>query len=402
MTSSAGGIDLRGLRRHFPGADRPALQGLDLSIAPGELMVFVGPSGCGKSTALRLIAGLDAPDAGSIHLGGRDVSRVPPQERDVAMVFQGYALYPHMTVAEIMAFPLKMRGVARAARDARVVEVAATLGLSRFLARRPGELSGGERQRVAMGRAIVRAPKVFLFDEPLSNLDAALRAELRVELSALVRRLGTTAIYVTHDQVEAMTLGDRVAVLRTGELLQVGAPRAIYEDPETLFVAGFLGAPAINQVEVRRDDGRYRADGAPISFDVPPGLDLPERAVIAVRPEHVRLLSTPGESTPGASTPGEATDTPHPHSASTSTGASASTSTTDPGPLAATVDARIKVVEPLGAETFVYLESGALQLRARVPGFARLAPGDTVRLGIASSRALWFDATTGKRLRAPG
>ncbi|MCC6557363.1 MAG: ABC transporter ATP-binding protein, partial [Polyangiaceae bacterium] len=246
-------ISLRGLVRRFQGGDRPALAGLDLDVEDGELLVLVGPSGCGKSTALRLIAGLDAPDAGTVSIGGRDVGRVPPQDRDVAMVFQGYALYPHMTAREIMAFPLKMRGVPAAERARRVEEAAATLAIGRLLDRRPGELSGGERQRVAMGRAIVRAPKVFLFDEPLSNLDAALRAELRVELAALVRRLGTTSVYVTHDQVEAMTMGDRIAVLRAGELQQIGPPRSIYEDPANAFVAGFLGSPAINLIEVARD-----------------------------------------------------------------------------------------------------------------------------------------------------
>ncbi|HSO00376.1 MAG TPA: ATP-binding cassette domain-containing protein [Candidatus Nanopelagicales bacterium] len=354
-------ITVRGLRRHFPGAERPALRGLDLDVESGELLVFVGPSGCGKSTALRLIAGLDAPDAGTIAIDGRDVGRVPPQERDVAMVFQGYALYPHMTAADIMAFPLKMRGVPAAERRRRVDEVAATLGLGKLLGRRPGELSGGERQRVAMGRAIVRSPRVFLFDEPLSNLDAALRAELRVELAAMVRRLGTTSIYVTHDQVEAMTLGDRIAVLRAGELQQIGPPRAIYQDPANTFVASFLGSPAINLVELRREDGHYRTAG--LTVPLPAGLDAPARAIAGVRPEALRVLAG-----------GEQADV--------------------------VIEARVAGIEPLGAESFLYLESGDARLRARAPGFAQAAPGDAARLGVDPAAILWFDAETGARLRA--
>ncbi|AKT36988.1 ABC transporter ATP-binding protein [Chondromyces crocatus] len=356
-------IALRGLKRHFPGAARAALEGLDLEVASGELLVFVGPSGCGKSTALRLVAGLDTPDAGSILLDGRDVSRVPPQERDVAMVFQGYALYPHMTVAENMGFPLKMRGVSREARAKRVEEVAGTLGLAGLLGRRPGELSGGERQRVAMGRAIVRSPKVFLFDEPLSNLDAALRTELRVELAAMVRRLGTTSIYVTHDQVEAMTMGDRIAVMRAGALLQVGAPRVIYEDPEDLFVAGFLGSPAINQVAVRREGDRYVAEGGALSL--PAGTLGGEQLVAAVRPEHVRVLR----------------------------------SDEDAEKMACVVRGRVTVAEPLGAETFVYLEAGALRLRARARGFAQVTAGDVVQVGLETGAVLWFDPLSGARVR---
>jgi multiple sugar transport system ATP-binding protein len=357
-------ISLRGLTRRFPGAARAALSGLDLEVEGGELLVLVGPSGCGKSTALRLIAGLDVPDGGTIAIGGRNVDRVPPQDRDVAMVFQGYALYPHMTAREIMAFPLKMRGVTAADRSRRVGEAAATLGIGHLLDRRPGELSGGERQRVAMGRAIVRAPKVFLFDEPLSNLDAALRAELRVDLAALVRRLGTTSVYVTHDQVEAMTMGDRIAVLRDGELQQIGPPRAIYEAPANTFVAGFLGAPAINLLELERA-GAHQYKGAALALPAPAGVALPERAIAGVRPEHLQVVAGGGVGPRG----GEVE-----------------------------VEARVVVAEPLGAETFLYLEAGGTRLRARAAGFATPAPGEAVRVRLDPRAVHWFDAGSGARL----
>ncbi|WP_437762415.1 ABC transporter ATP-binding protein [Sorangium sp. So ce281] len=362
-------LSLRGLTRRFPSAERPALAGLDLDVDDGELLVLVGPSGCGKSTALRLIAGLDSPDGGTVSIGGRDVSRVAPEDRDVAMVFQGYALYPHMTARDIMGFPLRMRGVAREERARRVEEAAALLAIGHLLERRPGELSGGERQRVAMGRAIVRAPAAFLFDEPLSNLDAALRAELRVELAALVRRLGTTSVYVTHDQVEAMTMGDRIAVLRAGELQQVGPPRAIYEAPANTFVAGFLGTPAINLLPLERSGERY--EGAALSLPAPPGVALPDRAIAGVRPEHLRVAPGRG-SHAGAGAQGEVE-----------------------------VEARVVVAEPLGAETFLYLDAGGTRLRARAHGFATPAPGEAVRARLDPRDVLWFDAGSGARIAPP-
>jgi multiple sugar transport system ATP-binding protein len=350
-------VAIRGLSRRYPGAGAPALSGLDLTVADGELLVLVGPSGCGKSTALRLLAGLDRPDAGSIHIDDRDVGAVPPQDRDVAMVFQGYALYPHMSARENIAFPLRMRGVPAAEQRRRVDEAAALLGLGKLLDRRPGELSGGERQRVAMGRAIVREPKVFLFDEPLSNLDAALRAELRVEIAALVRRLGVTSLYVTHDQVEAMTMGDRIAVLRAGDLLQVGAPRAIYEDPANAFVAGFLGSPPINWIDVERREGKLVGAGA--VWPEPAGLDVGARARAGVRAEHLRL---DGEGVA----------------------------------IAATVAA----AEPLGAETHVLLDAAGTRIRMKVTGFDAPARGENVRVVVRPGAVLWFDAATGERLRA--
>jgi multiple sugar transport system ATP-binding protein len=230
----------------YPGATDPAVDSLNLDIKDGEFMVLVGPSGSGKSTALRMLAGLENVSSGAITIDGVDVSNAPPKDRDIAMVFQNYALYPHMSVAENMGFALKLKGVSKSDREAKVGEVAKILGLEQFLNRKPKALSGGQRQRVAMGRAIVREPKVFLMDEPLSNLDAKLRVETRANVAALQARLGTTTVYVTHDQVEAMTMGHRVAVLRDGKLQQCDTPRALYDSPENAFVAGFIGSPAMN------------------------------------------------------------------------------------------------------------------------------------------------------------
>jgi multiple sugar transport system ATP-binding protein len=240
-------VRLEKLGKRFPGGVL-ALDHIDLEIGDGEIVVLVGPSGCGKSTAMRLVAGLDAPSAGAVFIGERDVTRLPPQERDVAMVFQSYALYPHKTVRENLAFGLRVRGAAKPDIDRRVDEVAATLELTPLLARKPRELSGGQRQRVALGRAIARSPQLFLLDEPLSNLDAQLRVQTRTELARLQRRLDATMLYVTHDQEEAMTLGDRVAVMRAGRIEQVGPPLEIYERPANVFVAGFVGSPAMNLV----------------------------------------------------------------------------------------------------------------------------------------------------------
>jgi multiple sugar transport system ATP-binding protein len=232
--------------RVYPGNDMPAVNALDLDITDGEFMVLVGPSGSGKTTALRMLAGLEEIDAGAVFIGQRDVSDIPPKERDVAMVFQNYALYPYLTVAANIGFPLRIARVRKRDREARVKEVAKLLGLEEYLNRKPGQLSGGQRQRVAMGRAIVRVPSVFLMDEPLSNLDAKLRVQMRADIAALQHDFGVTTVYVTHDQAEAMTLGHRVAVLQDGQLQQVGPPRELYERPANLFVAGFIGSPAMN------------------------------------------------------------------------------------------------------------------------------------------------------------
>ena len=241
--------------RLYPGGTRPAVDKLNLEIKDGEFLVLVGPSGCGKSTSLRMLAGLEEVNDGHIRIGDRDVTDVPPKDRDIAMVFQNYALYPHMTVAENMGFALKIAGVSKEERAERVLEAAKLLDLEPYLARKPKALSGGQRQRVAMGRAIVRKPQVFLMDEPLSNLDAKLRVQTRTQIASLQRRLGVTTVYVTHDQVEAMTMGDRVAVLKDGVLQQVDTPRHLYEKPNNVFVAGFIGSPAMNLLTLPKVDG---------------------------------------------------------------------------------------------------------------------------------------------------
>jgi multiple sugar transport system ATP-binding protein len=278
--------------RIYPGTDVPAVDAFDLHIEDGEFVVLVGPSGSGKTTALRMLAGLEEVDAGAVMIGGRDVTDLPPKRRDVAMVFQNYALYPYLTVEANIAFPLRIAKVKRSERERRVREVAELLGLTEYLQRKPGQLSGGQRQRVAMGRAIVREPSAFLMDEPLSNLDAKLRVQMRADIAALQSRLGTTTVYVTHDQSEAMTLGHRVAVLKDGRLQQCDAPRTLYDRPANTFVAGFIGSPAMNICELP-----LGANGS-----VPFGgerVELPEsaagsgwsRVVLGLRPESLELAS---------------------------------------------------------------------------------------------------------------
>lgn len=348
----AASVRVEGLERRFPGSSRPAVSNVSIEVEPGQTLCLVGPSGCGKSTTLRLIAGLDDPDGGTIRIDDRPMASVPPQDRDVAMVFQGFALYPHMRVRDIMAFPLKMRKVPPEEREKAVREAAELLNISPLLDRVPAQLSGGEQQRVAMGRAIVRRPKVFLFDEPLSNLDAALRAELRVELAKLLRRLEATAIYVTHDQAEAMTLGHRIGVMREGKLEQVATPREIYEQPETSFVAGFFGSPPMNLLDAERDGERVRAG----SFELaaPPGSAA--RLKLGVRPEHVQVSAD------------------------------------------GSVRGSVVSVEPHGAESHVELDIDGAMVRARVPGFAALSPGDDVGVDVDAQTARWFDAETGRAL----
>jgi multiple sugar transport system ATP-binding protein len=278
----------------YPGAERPSVNALNLDIADGEFLVLVGPSGCGKSTSLRALAGLENVSEGSIRIGDRDVTHLPPKERDIAMVFQNYALYPHMTVADNMGFALKISGMNKSEIRKRVEEAAKILDLEQYLERKPKALSGGQRQRVAMGRAIVRNPQAFLMDEPLSNLDAKLRVQTRTEIAALQRRLGVTTVYVTHDQVEAMTMGDRVCVLKDGLLQQVDTPRNLYDRPENVFVGGFIGSPAMNLIDVDLDANGATLGGRSITLPretmAALAADNCTTATLGFRPESVRLV----------------------------------------------------------------------------------------------------------------
>ena len=282
-----GQVSLRGIRKRYGASE--VITGVDLDIVDGEFLVFVGPSGCGKSTMLRMIAGLEDITEGDLLIDGQRANDVRPADRGAAMVFQSYALYPHMTVAENMGFALRMAGVPRARRDQEVARAAETLRLTELLGRYPKELSGGQRQRVAIGRAIVRKPKIFLFDEPLSNLDAALRVEMRIELSRLHQELATTMVYVTHDQVEAMTMGDRIAVFNAGRIEQLGAPLELYQRPANEFVAGFLGSPRINLIDRPSDGGSpaHRALWDRLAGDAPAAA---RRA--GVRPEHLQVVAS--------------------------------------------------------------------------------------------------------------
>jgi multiple sugar transport system ATP-binding protein len=356
-------VTKRFARRRSDPAAHVALEGVTLAVRRGELMVVVGPSGCGKSTALRIVAGLEQPDEGAVAIAGRPMAGVPPQDRDVAMVFQGYALYPHMTAREILEFPLKMRGVPRDERAAAVREAAAILRIEPLLGRRPGELSGGERQRVAMGRAIVRKARVFLFDEPLSNLDAALRGDIRLEIGQLVRRLGTTAVYVTHDHVEAMTLADRIAVMARGRVSQVGSPREIYERPATSFVATFLGTPRMNLIRARTDgDGGRTIAAGPFRVPRPRG-DLPAHLDVGVRPEHVSVAKGDAAGLPSG------------------------------------VAGRVLAVEPIGPETHLLVRAGEVEVRAVARGFGDLRRDDEVSVAVDASRVHFFEADgDGRRL----
>ncbi len=281
-------VTFKDATRVYPGADHPSVDKLNLEIRDGEFMVLVGPSGCGKSTSLRMLAGLEEVNSGSIFIGDRDVTQLPPKDRDIAMVFQNYALYPHMTVADNMGFALKMQSVPKPDRDKRVMEAAKLLGLEPFLDRKPKALSGGQRQRVAMGRAIVRSPQVFLMDEPLSNLDAKLRVSTRTQIAALQTRLGVTTVYVTHDQVEAMTMGDRVAVMKDGILQQVDSPLHLYDSPKNLFVAGFIGSPAMNLIEGKVVDGGVQVGDyvVPVSREVLGKASGESTVTLGIRPEH--------------------------------------------------------------------------------------------------------------------
>jgi multiple sugar transport system ATP-binding protein len=350
--------------RIYPGSDEPALRDLDLHIKDGEFMVFVGPSGSGKTTALRMLAGLEEVDAGALWIGERDVTDVAPKDRDIAMVFQNYALYPYLTVAENIAFPLAMAKVDKAERAQRVTAVAEMLGLTEYLSRKPHQLSGGQRQRVAMGRAIVRSPKVFLMDEPLSNLDAQLRVQMRAEIGSLQARVGTTTIYVTHDQSEAMTLGHRVAVLRGGLLQQCATPRELYDRPVNSFVATFIGSPAMNLMTVPfGSDGTARLGGVlmPVGAAAREQLDGSGSVVVGVRPEAMELG---GEGIP----------------------------------------ASVEVVEELGADAYVFaqadVEGSPVKLVARVEARRRPVHGEAIRLRPRLDDAHLFHPISGDRIDA--
>ena len=290
-------VSYRDASRVYPGTDRPAVDKLNLEIEDGEFMVLVGPSGCGKSTSLRMLAGLEEVNSGSIFIGDRDVTDLPPKDRDIAMVFQNYALYPHMTVADNMGFALKMQNVPKADRERRVQEAAKLLGLEDFLTRKPKALSGGQRQRVAMGRAIVRSPQVFLMDEPLSNLDAKLRVQTRTQIASLQRRLGVTTVYVTHDQTEAMTMGDRVAVLKDGLLQQCDSPRRMYDHPDNLFVAGFIGSPAMNLIRMPVTDGGVKFGSLVVPVPREALSAVGNEVIVGIRPEDV-VVAPDGDGLP--------------------------------------------------------------------------------------------------------
>jgi lactose/L-arabinose transport system ATP-binding protein len=357
-------LSLSGVRKTF--GPVTVVHGVDLDIGAGEFAVFVGPSGCGKSTLLRLIAGLEETSAGTIKIGGRDVTQLDPSERRIAMVFQSYALYPHMSVSDNIGFGLRMNGVPKAEVRRKVEDAAAILRLDKLLSRKPKQLSGGQRQRVAIGRAIVRNPEVFLFDEPLSNLDAELRVQMRLEIARLHKQIGATMIYVTHDQVEAMTLADKIVVLRDGCVEQVGSPLALYRDPDNLFVAGFIGSPRMNFLgaqAVRRPNGSLVAKLTDFDVDIPLSLtsaDLSPGAALTlgIRPEHFSIDG--------------------------------------PVSLGVTVD----LVERLGNLSLVYArQGGEAPLTMEWRGDDDLAPGDSIAARFDPSRCFYFDTATGARLR---
>ncbi len=373
-------VVIENLLKIFPERSGPgvrAVNNLSLVIEDREFMVLVGPSGCGKSTTLRMIAGLEEITGGSIAIDGRVVNDVLPKDRDIAMVFQNYALYPHMSVYDNLAFGLKLRHLPKAEIAARVKEAAVMLGLESYLERKPKALSGGQRQRVAVGRAIVRKPKVFLFDEPLSNLDAKMRVSTRTEISKLHARLGVTMIYVTHDQVEAMTMGDRICVMKDGNVMQLAEPLTLYNHPENLFVAGFIGSPPMNffRGTVERAGPQMafvetRSSGPPLRIQLDAALSRKAAAhvgrplIFGIRPENVEEVLT--------------------------------ASTADPGRMA---EVRIEVVEPMGAETYLYLDTGANAFIARVRASDRFEANHQLKIAFAVEKAHLFDAATEQVLK---
>jgi len=347
-------VSIRGVRKAF--GSTQVLHGVDVEIADGEFCVLVGPSGCGKSTLLRMVAGLEDIGGGDIAIGGQVVNKVPPRQRDIAMVFQNYALYPHMTVRDNLAFSLKLAHAPRAVMDARVARAAGILGLDTLLDRFPRQLSGGQRQRVAMGRAIVRDPQVFLFDEPLSNLDAKLRVAMRAEIKDLHQRLRTTTVYVTHDQIEAMTMADRIVVMQGGRVEQIGTPLDLYDRPANRFVAGFIGSPAMNFVEGSVEGAGFRDRGGAL-WPLPPGMPADRPAIYGVRPEHLRLAS-------------------------------------------GGIPLKVRVLEPTGAETQVIGEIAGTPILGAFRERIAAAPGEVIFVGTDSNLVHLFDPETGERLSA--
>ena len=351
-------VRIAGIRKSF--GDVAVLHGIDATIADGEFMVLLGPSGCGKSTLLRIVAGLETQSAGDVSIGGRIVNAVEPKDRNIAMVFQNYALYPHLSVYDNMAYGLRVRGTPKAEIARRVGEAARILELAPLLARKPRQLSGGQRQRVAMGRAIVRDPQVFLFDEPLSNLDAKLRVQMRIEIKRLHQTIRTTAIYVTHDQVEAMTLADRLIVMNAGHAEQIGAPLEVYARPATVFVAGFIGAPAMNLLAARVTGGRAMIGAAALPLPAAEGLAEERPIIWGIRPEHVVLAEGGG--------PAEA-------------------------------ELAVDLVEALGADTLVHARlGGAATMTLRLPGATRVRAGDRLPVRLPVEAVHLFAADTGRRL----
>ncbi len=385
------GIELQTVVKTFPNGVR-AVDGVDLTIQDGEFMVLVGPSGCGKTTLLRCIAGLEEVTDGAILLGGRDVTDIDPKRRDIAMVFQNYALYPHMTVRKNIAFGLKVRGTPRAEIAARIAETARLLGLEELLDRRPLALSGGQRQRVAMGRAIARRPLVYLMDEPLSNLDAKLRVRVRADLSRLHAQLAVTTVYVTHDQVEAMTLGQRAAVMNDGKIQQVDTPQGLYWSPVNLFVAAFIGSPSMNLVEARVADGALHFAG----FSLPLGelghdaAKLPQHVILGVRPEH--LTEVESDQTPAWSIEGEVT-------VEENLGAEVLVFfPVDAAPVE--TDEIVSIRE--GEEEALLAEESRALFTARLPSGTRRFVGKRIRLALDPERCYFFDPATGESLVARG
>ena len=368
-------LEIDGLRKRFGALE--ILKGIDLTLDKGGFLVLVGPSGCGKSTLLNTIAGLETISAGEIRVEGHTINDLHPSKRDIAMVFQSYALYPNMTVAQNMAFGMEMRGVAKPERDKAVADVAKTLQIEHLLGRRPSQLSGGQRQRVAMGRALVRQPRVFLFDEPLSNLDAKLRVDMRIEIKRLHQRTGATIVYVTHDQIEAMTLATRIAVLKDGELQQVGTPYEVYNSPANLFVADFMGSPSMNllQGKVSRANGAAsivleRAGGVePIVLPAPPSADETKlleggAVILGIRPEAVNDRESIDRNSRSV----------------------------------ATFDAIVDIVEPAGSDTFVVTKIAGKEVTARMRADAVLRVGQTHTFAFNLDKAVLFDPATTRRI----